>query len=115
MLVERMRDPSAEVREEAARGLGRLGASEGAEVLRGALDDRIPSVRAAAAASLGVIRDRAAVGPLLEQAQHDDFVPAQAAAHAFVGIDPKRARDVASLETASPHLREAVDLDEALG
>jgi HEAT repeat protein len=103
------------VREQAARGLGRVGARDSADALRDALDDRIPSVRAAAASSLGIIRDRESIRALWSQAERDEFEPAQAAAYALVQIDPVGTIEASELESAGPHLREAVDLLEAHG
>ena len=58
-------DPDAEVRERAARALGRHRVPEGAEALRAALRDDDPAVREGAAWALGRIGGGGAVGALL--------------------------------------------------
>lgn len=108
ILVQRLRDSSAEVRAKAARALGRLGAAEAARELRAALDERIPFVRASAAFALGAIGDRDALEALLAKAREDQFEPAHAAARAAARIDPHAVRRAA--DEGGPHLREAADL-----
>jgi len=113
LVQSRLGDPSAQVREQAARALGTLGADRAAGELRRALGDRIPLVRAAAAEALGVMRDPGAVPALLAQARDDEFEPAQAAARALLAFDPGSVLEAAGNAGAGPHLQEAADLVEA--
>jgi HEAT repeat protein len=110
LLVERLRDTSARVRREAARGLGRLGDEEATDALRRTLGDRVPFVRAAAAEALGAIGDSDSAEPLLELAQVDEFEPANAAAHALGRVDRALLLEAARDADASPHVLEAADL-----
>ena len=103
----RLRDTSAEVREQAAFALGRLGGSRSAAALLLALEDRFPTVRAAAATALGRLRDPTAIASLLSHATTDSFDAARAAAYALAAIDPQTAIAAAS---RGPHLREAADV-----
>ena len=107
LLVERLRDSSAETRAKAARALGRLAAEDAAAALRGALDDRIPFVRAAAAHASGLVGDPQAASRLLELAREDSFDAARAAAQALARVAPEVVRREAD---SSPHLAEAADL-----
>jgi HEAT repeat protein len=75
-----------------------------------ALDDRVPSVRAAAARALGQIGGRQATQALLPVARTDAFEPARAAAEALARIDPALVTRVAATEDSGPHVREAADL-----
>jgi HEAT repeat protein len=63
-LVERLRDPSAEVRQTAARALGNLRIREASEPLAAALGDEVLTVRLEAVASLGKIGDPRGLQPL---------------------------------------------------
>jgi MFS family permease len=65
-IVKRMDDPDDEVREEAARALGRIGAAEAVEPLIRHLRDAHSTIRTNAARSLGHIGDPRAVQPLIE-------------------------------------------------
>ena len=94
----------------ATAALGRLAASEGAEALTRALDDRIYFVRLHAARALGKVGERAAVGRLLRQAREDRFEAARAAAEAVAQIDPDALVAAAAEADAGPHLHEAADL-----
>ena len=65
-IIRRLDDPDDEVREEAARALGRIGAAEAVEPLIRHLRDPHSTIRAYAARALGRIGDPRAVGPLVE-------------------------------------------------
>ena len=73
--------------------------------MRELLDDRIPFVRAAAAAALGEIGDEGASGRLRALAIEDSFDPARAAAQALARLDPDAVRG-----GGSPYLDEAADM-----
>lgn len=60
-VISRIEDPDPEVREEAARALGRIGAPEGFDALVHQIADPSSTVRSQAARSLGRIGDRRAV------------------------------------------------------
>jgi MFS family permease len=64
-IVRRLDDPDTEVREEAARALGRIGSADAVEALLRHLTDPFSAIRPAAARALGRIGDRRAVEPLL--------------------------------------------------
>ncbi len=64
-IVARLDDPSAEVREEAARALGRIGSREATEALAARLADPSSPIRIEAARALGGIGDERAVPPLV--------------------------------------------------
>jgi HEAT repeat protein len=110
LLVDRLRDTSAEVRARAARALGRLGAEEATAELTRALDDRISFVRGAAADALAVVGDRRAVPRLLALAREDEFDAAQAAARAAASLAPDAVVAAAGKPGAATHLLEAADL-----
>ena len=110
LAVERLGDPSAEVRAAAADALERIGGPPAEDALCSTLDDRIPFVRAEAAAALGVIRSRAALPRLLDIARSDGFQPARAAAPAVARISPRTLAAAAEAADAGPHLHEAADL-----
>ena len=103
----RLRDTSADVREQAAFALGRLGGPRSAAALLLALEDRISTVRVAAATALGRLRDPIAIAHLLDHAASDSFEAAHAAAYAIAAIDPQAAIAAAD---RGPHLREAADV-----
>jgi HEAT repeat protein len=63
-LVARLRDPSEEIRQIAARALGNLRDREASEPLAAVLRDEAPKVRLEAVASLGKIGDPRGVEPL---------------------------------------------------
>lgn len=63
-VIERLDDPSAEVRREAARALGRIGASEAIDELSFRLSDPSSPIRIEAARALGDIGDERAVSAL---------------------------------------------------
>jgi HEAT repeat protein len=110
LLLELLRDTSAEVRAAAAGALGRLGAEAAASALRAALGDRVPFVRAAAASALGATGDREAFEVLRAQAEGDIFEPACSAAAALAAVDPERLLEAAARPDAGRHLVEAADL-----
>ena len=64
-VIERLDDPSAEVREEAARALGSIGSREATEALVGRLSDPSSPIRIEAARALGDIGDERAVPALV--------------------------------------------------
>jgi hypothetical protein len=73
-IIRRLDDPDDEVREEAARALGRIGAAEAVEPLIRHLRDPHSTIRTFAARALGRIGDPRAVQPLigcLEEASED--------------------------------------------
>jgi HEAT repeat protein len=63
-VIERLDDPSFEIRSEAARALGRIGSSEAVEELMKRLADPASSIRIEAARALGSIGDERAVPDL---------------------------------------------------
>jgi len=63
-VIERLDDPSPEIRGEAARALGRIGSNEATEELVKRLSDPSSSIRAEAARALGGIGDERAVPSL---------------------------------------------------
>ncbi len=83
-IVARLTDPDGEVREEAARALGRIGSRESFDALAAQLRDRDSSIRPEAARALGKVGDRRAV-PLLVEALEDPSVELQAAAAEALG------------------------------
>ncbi len=64
-IVHRLDDPDAEVREEAARALGRIGSADAVDALLRHLTDPFSAIRPAAARALGRIGDPRAVEPLV--------------------------------------------------
>lgn len=64
-IVRRLDDPDAEVREEAARALGRIGSTDAVEALLRHLADPFSAIRPAAARALGRIGDPRAVDALV--------------------------------------------------
>ena len=65
-IIARLDDPYLEIREEAARALGRIGSSYAVEPLIKRLGDSQTHFQIAVARALGKIQDRRAVGPLIE-------------------------------------------------
>jgi HEAT repeat protein len=63
-VIDRLDDPSPEVRREAARALGRIGAREAVSELEGRLSDPLSPIRIEAARALGEIGDESAVPEL---------------------------------------------------
>ena len=64
-IVHRLDDPDAEVREEAAKALGRIGSADAVDALLRHLTDPFSAIRPAAARALGRIGDPRAVEPLV--------------------------------------------------
>jgi MFS family permease len=64
-IVRRLDDPDAEVREEAAKALGRIGSTDAVDALLRHLTDPFSAIRPAAARALGRIGDPRAVEPLV--------------------------------------------------
>jgi len=77
-VTRRLDDPDDEVREEAARALGRIGAAEAVEPLIRHLRDPHATIRIPCARALGRIGDARAVAPLIEclQGSSEDLVEA---------------------------------------
>ena len=77
-VTRRLDDPDDEVREEAARALGRIGAAEAVEPLVRHLRDPHSTIRIPCARALGRIGDPRAVAPLIEclQGSSEDLVEA---------------------------------------
>jgi MFS family permease len=71
-IMARLDDPYPEIREEAARALGRIGSAQAVEPLIARLEDRSSSLRIAAARALGKIRDRRAVEHLATALKSSD-------------------------------------------
>ncbi len=65
-VLERLDDPHPEVREEAARALGRIGSSEALDALVVRLQDEVSPIRTHAARALGRIGDRRAIPYLIQ-------------------------------------------------
>jgi HEAT repeat protein len=65
-IIKRLDDPDAEVREEAARALGRVGSVDAVEPLLRHLGDPHSTIRSHAARALGRIGDRRAIPSLIE-------------------------------------------------
>lgn len=108
-LVGHLHHPDPEVRVAVVRALGRLGGRVAASALLPLLDDPIPYVRAATATSIGQLGRADAIDALLEMAGDDTYLPAHAAAHAAMALDPDAVL-AASEATESPHLHEVADL-----
>jgi len=85
LVVQSLRHPAAEVRQWAAEMLGELPSDIGSAALRERLEDatEFPTVRRAAAQSLGKLGDQAALPALLKAAAHGDFWLRQAAIEAI--------------------------------
>jgi HEAT repeat protein len=109
VLVERLRDTSAEVRAKAARALGRLGAEGAMLELAERLDDHVVFVRAAAATALAAVGDHRVVARLVALAQQDEFEAARAAAEAAAHLDPEGVKRASAAAGAAAHLNEAAD------
>jgi HEAT repeat protein len=91
-LIAALDDEVTDVRQAAARALGRLGDARAAEPLIAALTDRDSSVRGSAAQALGRLGDVKAVEPLIAALTDDDRTVPQAAAGALdkLGWQPDR-------------------------
>jgi len=89
-IIRRLDDPDDEVREEAARALGRIGAAEAVEPLVRHLRDPHSMIRIAAARALGRIGDPRAVPPLIEclEGSSEDLVEACCQALGRMGARP---------------------------
>jgi HEAT repeat protein len=64
-IIGRLEDPDAEVREEAAKALGRIGSADAVEALMRHLGDSCSTIRPQAARALGRIGDRRAIPGLI--------------------------------------------------
>ncbi|MGF1667396.1 MAG: HEAT repeat domain-containing protein [Acidimicrobiia bacterium] len=109
ILVEQLRHPDPEVRVAVVRALGRLGGRVAASALVPLLHDPIPYVRAATATSIGQLGRVEAIDALLAMAGGDSYLPAHAAAHAAMALDPDAVLTAAE-SSPSPHLHEVADL-----
>jgi HEAT repeat protein len=111
-VLDGLSDTAAAVRAASADALGRIGTgeAEARDALVRALDDRVPTVRVAAARALGHTGGQAVADALLPVARGDSFEPARAAAEALARIAPARVVQEAEKPDAGPHLREAADL-----
>ncbi|MGB2613657.1 MAG: MFS transporter, partial [Phycisphaerae bacterium] len=85
-VLARLDDPDHEVREEAARALGRIGATDAVEALIRRLTDPHSSIRPQAARALGRIGDPRAVPALLECLSGGSEDLQEACAHALGAI-----------------------------
>ena len=85
-VLARLDDPDQEVREEAARALGRIGAADAVEALIRRLTDPHSSIRPQAARALGRIGDPRAVPALLECLSGGSEDLQEACAHALGAI-----------------------------
>lgn len=89
-ILARLDDPYSEIREEAARALGRIGSPLAAEALIDRLQDPSSTLRIAAARALGKIRDLRAVEPLasaLKSAKSEELQEACVQALGDIGGD----------------------------
>jgi VWFA-related protein len=87
-LLQDLHAGDAAARRKAAEWLGAVGAGAAAEPLLRALEDRSPEVRAAAAASLGRIRDPRAIPALVGLLGDPDGRTSRAALEALQGFGP---------------------------
>lgn len=103
-VIRSLHHPTAEVRQWAAEMLGELPLGIGSAALRERLEDaaEFPTVRRAAAQSLGKLGDQAALPALLKAAAHGDFWLRQAAIEALSRIGDER---------VVPHLLELMRQD----
>jgi HEAT repeat protein len=108
-LVRQLRNPEPEIRVAVVRALGRLGGRMAAAELPPLLEDPIPYVRAAAATAIGTLGRGSSVETLIRMAESDSYLPAHAAAHAAMALDPEAVL-AASTSSTSPHLLEVADL-----
>ena len=91
-LIQRLKDPEAEVRRAAAFALGLMGNAEGAPALLAALDDQDAATRGRASEALGRIGQPSA-GPAIAAAFRKALPPAGGAPLRIRGDDPGRADD----------------------
>lgn len=113
LLLEQLRDESAEVRAKACRSLGRLAAERANAELQRALSDPIAFVRVNAATALGAVGDPSTVPALLARARDDaSFDAARAAARAAARLDARAVLEASQRGDGGPHLDEAADLIE---
>ncbi len=91
-IIRRLDDPDAEVREEAARALGRIGSREAVEPLIRHLRDRSSTIRIYAARALGRIGDARAVPFLIEEIGGPSEELAEACCHALGRMGARAAR-----------------------
>ncbi len=86
-ITMRLEDADEDVREEAVRALGRIGSSDSAGVLIGALSDKDSLVRNESARALGKMRRPEAVPALIEALSSDDTTLVEVSARALGRID----------------------------
>jgi HEAT repeat protein len=91
-IIRRLDDPDAEVREEAARALGRIGSADAVEPLIRHLRERTSTIRAYAARSLGRIGDARAVPWLIEELVSPSEELAEACCQALGRMGAREAR-----------------------
>ncbi|HUU09238.1 MAG TPA: MFS transporter [Phycisphaerae bacterium] len=91
-IIARLDDADGEVREEAARALGRIGATDGVSALVRRLHDPTSTIRPVIARSLGQIGDARAVPALTEALSGGSDELQDAAAHALGAIGNTAAR-----------------------
>ena len=108
-ILDRLRDPNPEVREEAARALGRTGSADAVEPLIERLRDPLSTIRPEVAQALGLIGDPRAVPALIENLSSPTPELQDACARALEKIrkpgTPRRAvRRLRSLEDDSGSL-----------
>jgi Ca-activated chloride channel homolog len=87
-LIDDLQARGRETRRKAAEWLGSLPVEGGADALLGALGDRAPEVRGAAAISLGRLREPRAIDPLVAMLARSDLGERSAAAEGLRTIGP---------------------------
>jgi HEAT repeat protein/MFS family permease len=90
-IIERLNDPDADVREEAARALGRLRSLEAVEVLIVHMRDPASKIRSEAALALGEIGDARAIPALVECLASESSEVQDACARALGDIGSREA------------------------
>jgi HEAT repeat protein/Flp pilus assembly protein TadD len=110
VLVVWLSNPSAMLRESAAKALGNIGDARAAEPLIGSLEDKASQVRRAAAEALSEIRDERAVAPLIT-ALNDGSPEVQLAAVWALGQQKSEEAVgplIAALNRCNPEVQRAV-------
>ena len=114
-LIGALGDADAEVRERAARALGRHRVPEGAEALRAALRDGDPAVREGAAWALGRIGDDGAAAALLDALRDPEPEVRAGAASALGMLESPAAVDELAAALDDPDVRVRDRTARALG
>ena len=91
-IIRRLDDPDGEVREEAARALGRIASADAVEPLIRHLRERTSTIRAYAARSLGRIGDARAVPWLIQELTNQSEELAEACCQALGRMGAREAR-----------------------